>query len=317
MRSQKIAKYNLAISTVNKKRPLCLIIICCVFLCPNFVALAETVDNSALESAPQALPRTKIYFYNPEINTDRNLVLKSAWDSYLNEMGRYELQPVDNGESFTKLIQQEQDTAFIMAEWLFSSLSSVPELDKQKLELIFVGMKNGLDTYRKILVSNKNALDLENVTIASSGSKDRTLKILSSIYPEFSSDKLESLKILLVPKDVDALMAVGYGLAEMALTTEVSLSKIADLNESLHKDMLVLRKSEPFKRSVLIFKSDNLALKTSLVKALNNMGQNRNGKQAMSLLGLDEWKIVDKTMAQLPEDLRNTTNGDGGQSNDN
>ena len=313
MRSQKIARYKLAISTDNKKSPLCIfLIICCAFLCPNFVALAETIDNSVLEPAPPALSRTKIYFYNPEINADRNVVLKSAWDSYLLEMGHYELQPVDNGESFTQLIQQEQDTAFIMSEWLFSSLSSVPDLDKKNLELTFIGMKNGSDTYRKVLVAHKSALNLENVTIASSGSKERALKLLSSIYPELSPDKLGNLKILLVPKDIDALMAVGYGLAEMALTTEVSLSKIADLNENLHKDMLVLRKSEPFKRSVLIFKSNNFELKAALFKTLNNMGQNRNGKQAMSLLGLDEWRVVDKTMAQIPAALLNTMNDDGG-----
>lgn len=318
MRSQKTLNYWQNTSAYFKKSPLRLsLIICCAFICPNFVLHADTTAAPVLAKPHQTSSRTKVYFYNPEINIARNLVLKNAWDNYLYEMGYYELQPVDNGESFTKLIHQEEDAAFIMAEWLYASLSSSSEIDKQHLELAFVGVKNGSDTYRKILVANKSSLNFENVTIASSGSKERARKVLSSIYPEYSTQQLESMKVLSVPKDIDALMAVGYGLAEMALTTEVSLSKIALLNEHLYKDLLVLRKSEPFKRSVLVLKSNNIELKTAIVNVLSNMNQHPKGQQAMSLLGLDEWKSVDKKIAKLPENLINISNSDGGQSNDN
>lgn len=317
MRSQKTFKYRQITSAYFKQSPLSLcLIICCTVICPNFVVLAETTASPVLDNAHQVSSRTKVYFYNPEINTARNLVLKNAWDNYLYQMGHYELQPVDNGESFTKLIHQEEDSAFIMAEWLYASLTS-SEIDKQALELAFVGVKSGSDTYRKILVANKSTLNFENVTIASSGSKERTRKVLSSIYPEYSVQQLDNMKVLSVPKDIDALMAVGYGLAEMALTTEVGLSKIALLNEHLYNDLLVLRKSDPFKRSVLVFKSNNLELKTALAGALSNMNQDPKGQQAMSLLGLDEWKSIDKKIVKDRKSLIHISNSKGGQNNDN
>jgi hypothetical protein len=325
MRSQKTPKNRSAISAKYKQSPIWLLLIsCCVFLCPNLLVYAETVALADIQSTvtldpvpnPKQLPRTKVYFYNPEINTARDLALKKAWDGYLHEMGHYELQPVESGESFIKLVQEEQEAAFIMAEWLYDSLSSVSGQDKQNLELALIGVKNGLDTYRKILVANKSTLDFENMTIACSGSKDRTRKIISTIYPELTSQQIENLKILLVPKDIDALLSVGYGLAEMALTTEVGLAKIALLNEHLYKGMLVLRESQPFKRSVLVFKSNNLELKTGLVNTFNNISQHPRGQQAMSLLGLDEWKAVNKQMTNIQESLKNITKKEGGQNSE-
>lgn len=317
MRSQKTFKYRQITSAYFKQSPLRLcLIICCAFICPNIVVLAETTASPVLNNTHQLSSRTKVYFYNPEINTARNLVLKNSWDTYLYQVGHYELQPVDDGESFTKLIHQEQDAAFIMAEWLYASLTSSLGLDKQPVELAFVGVKSGSDTYRKILVTNKSALNFENVTIASSGSKERTRKVLSSIYPEYSEKQLDNMNVLSVPKDIDALMAVGYGLAEMALTTEVGLSKIAHLNEHLYNELLVLRKSEPFKRSVLVIKSNNLELKAALASALSNMNQDPKGQQAMSLLGLDEWKAIDKKTAKSSESLIHISNSQGGQNSD-
>lgn len=262
-------------------------------------------------------PRTKIYFYNPEINTARNLVLKNTWDSYLHEKGLFEFQPVENGEDFSKLVHQEANAAFIMADWLYAELFPSSKRDKQAIQLAFHGLKNGEDTYRKILVSNKGALDFEKVTIACSGSKARAREVIQSIYPELSSEQLETLKILLVPKDIDALMAVGYGLAEMALSTEVSLSKMSLLNNNLYKDMIVLKESRPLRRSVLIFKSTNNALKASLKNVLLSMKKHPKGEQAMILLGLDDWKLNDGLLALSHEDVMDDKNKKGGQNNDN
>jgi hypothetical protein len=323
MRSQNVLKKPSIIPVGIKKRYFHLfLIICCLGLCPTFGLLADQNQANNLISPSLATPdhspsRTKIYFYNPEINTARNLVLKNTWDSYLYEMGHYEFQPVDDGKDFEKLVRQEKDAAFIMAEWLYHSLFSSASLENQDIELAFRGIKNGNDTYRKILVANKSTLDFEKVTIACSGSKARAQEVLKSIYPELSTQQLENLNVLLVPKDIDALMAVGYGLAEMALTTQVSLSKMALINEHIYKDMIVLKESKPFRRSVLVFKSSNKALKQNLAQALINMTMHPAGQEAMSLLGLDAWKTVDGLSAFNTESLLNNKNENGGQNNDN
>lgn len=309
MRSQKTI-INSAIFLVgdhNKVHLLCLLA-CLVLLCFTLTVRAEQKNDSG-SSNPTSEgfvdQRTKIYFYNPEVNAARNLVLKNTWDTYLADRGPYEFQPVDNSESFKQLLKNQDHAAFIMAEWFYSSIidSQIADLD-----FAFQGRKHKQDTYRKILISNKSIFDFEKVTIASSGSVARARDILQSIYPELSSSQLNNLNILVVPKDIDALMAVGYGLAEMALATEVGLSKMARLNQTMFNDMAILKESKPFKRSVLVFKSTDVVLKINLARALAAMPMSLEGQEALSLLGLDEWQATQQLSADVLQGLsdRNT-----------
>lgn len=274
---------------------------------------AQSLNTQRESSLSETNPQTKIYFYNPEINTASNLVLKNAWDLYLHNFGPYEFQPVDDENSFKQLVYEEQNAAFIMAEWFYSSYLKGKISD---LEFVFQGRKHNQDTYRKILISNKRSLDFESITIAASGTDARAREILKSIYPELSEDQLKKLNILLVPKDIDALMAVGYGLAEMALATEVGLYKIEQLNQNLFKDMIVLKESSPLKRSVLIFKSKSILLKTNLARSLVSMPQTIEGQEAMNLLGLDEWHLSQDDFSALLEGPKNSLLKKGGHNND-
>lgn len=319
MRSQNTI-INIAISRVSdhsKVHLLCLIV-CMMCLCFPFTTQAEQELNTSLpdNSVGESLSDqpTKIYFYNPEVNASRNLVLKSTWDNYLSVHGPYEFQPVDNSDSFKQLVQGQDHAAFIMAEWFYSSLVGSQVAD---LEFAFQGRKQAEDTYRKILISNKSIFDFEKVTIASSGSVARARDILKSIYPELPDSQLENVNILVVPKDIDALMAVGYGLAEMALATEVGLSKMARLNQNMFNDMAVLKESKPFKRSVLVFKSSDTLLKINLARAMLAMPNSLEGKEALSLLGLDEWQITQKLSVDVLQGLSGSAIGEdqkqGGQ----
>lgn len=316
MRRKKLLNNSALFTAKVKKKLRAFFIFCWVLLCPNFGLLAESSKVEAPSSSNIPALNNKIYFYNPEINTARNLVLKSAWDEYLDNGELLEFQPVDDEAEFVRLVNHSEDAAFIMADWFYSSLFSVSPI-KQNLEVAFQGVRDGKDTYSKILVANKGALDFEHVTIACSGSKARAQEILKSIYPELSSFELERLKILLVPKDIDALMAVGYGLAEMALSTEVSLLKMSGLNESIYKDMIVLRESQPLKRSVLVFKSTNSVFKRHLSQLMMNMTHTTSGLKAMNLLGLDEWRLKPTFSSTLSINITEGKNKKGGHNNDN
>ncbi len=316
MRRKKLFNNSALFSAKTKEKLRAFFIFCCVFLCPNFGLLAESSQETSSSSATISAVNKKIYFYNPEINIARNLVLKSAWDEYLDNGEHLEFQPVDDEADFIRLVHNSEDAAFIMADWFYSTLFLASPVEKD-LEVAFQGIRDGKDTYSKILVANKGALDFENVTIACSGSKARAQEILKSIYPELSSFQLEKLNILLVPKDIDALMAVGYGLAEMALSTEVSLLKMSGLNESIYKDMIVLRESRPLKRSVLVFKSTNSAFKRHLSSLLMNMTNTTSGLKSMSLLGLDEWKLKTTFSSTLSNNITEYKNIKGGHNNDN
>lgn len=232
-----------------------------------------------------------LYFYNPEINTTRNVVLKSTLDQYLEEQGNYQFQPVNNKETFEALIHNNHQAIFIMSSWHFQ------QLNNKTLPFVTAlrGIKNNDDTYRKILVSKQPNVSLNTITIATSGTIEYSRSILSNIYPNQSPESLSKLNILIVPKDIDALMAVGFGLADAALTTKLSLEKISTLYKN--QPLNILGESQPLKRLVVIH-HQNLSSQADTINTLKQMNQNKKGLQGLHMLGLDDWQTVDAAIAK-------------------
>jgi hypothetical protein len=274
--------------------------LCCFIFFMAAEGFAETVQAphqvSSLSTALSASAPLKIYYYNPEINASRNLVLKETWDTYLGEQLQFTFQPVDRQGDFKRLLENEPSAAFIMSEWLFNTL----QLEQDAFfSLAMQGLKDGQDTYLRILVGQTTMFDPKKARIASSGDKARSLKILADIYPELSADQVAQLKILQVPKDIDALMALGYGLADVALTSQVSLMNMAKLNESRFQKLKIIKESKPLGQSILVFKSIEKADKENLVRSLIDMPGSEQGRQAISMIGLDAWKIVDAALSSM------------------
>ncbi len=237
---------------------------------------------------PVSAQATKIYFYNSEIKTSNNVVLKSSWDTYLSRYGTFSFQPVDQVERFKDLLASEHSAAFILSEWLYHSLSIAAH---PEYELLLQGMKDQQTTYHRVLVSYSDALDIASSRIASSGNRLKTLQILADIYPHLSESQLKQLKILEVPKDFDALFALSYGLAEFALATELSLENLASLNEHRYKQLVVLKRSKPLGQSVVLVKNFDNKEKDALTQSFRKMPESQDGRQAMGMIGLDAWQL--------------------------
>jgi len=171
-----------------------------------------------------------------------------------------------------------------MSSWHFQQIE-----DKTRpLVSALRGIKNKNDTYRKILVSKLSSINPEAMTIATSGTIEYSRSILSSIYPNRSSESLSKLNILIVPKDIDALMAVGFDLADAALTTKLSLEKLSTLYKKQHQQLNILGESLPLKRLVVIHSPG----KIETIDVLKQMSQSKKGQQGLHMLGLDDWQGI-------------------------
>ena len=271
------------------------------------LAVEDSSVSEPIVSAPENEP-LKIYFFNPEINASRNLVLKNTWDTFLSEQGKFTFQPVDRQEDFKHLLENQQGAAFIMAEWLFNKLE---HKSRNAFNLALQGMKDGQDTYKRILVSNSKLLDLDRARIACSGDRARNLKILSDMFPELSAHQIDQLKLLQVPKDIDALMALGYGLADLALSSEVGLSNMAMLNENRFRALNVIKESKPLGQSILVFKDMEPAKQAAVVHSLLNMPETALGRQAINLIGLDNWKVLDTRLSSMINQVKDGVSDSG------
>ncbi len=235
-----------------------------------------------------------IYFYNPETNINNFASLKTEFDQYLSSYGPFQFQPFSDRKSFEKFIVGRSDGIFLLSSWHFNQLKKTFPIDMQAR---LVGISNGKATYEKILTAKNNIISidlLKGKIVASSGNEDYTKNILMQMHGEGKRDIIDSMKILTVPKDIDALMAVGYGMADSALTTESSLTKLAAINPKQYGFLRSLSKSEEILLPIIATPRQSDEKMRLLITIVEEMGTVLDGKRKLKMLGVDGWKKVEE-----------------------
>ena len=235
-----------------------------------------------------------IYFYNPETNINNFASLKTEFDQYLSNYGSFQFQPFSDRKSFEEFVVGRSDGVFLLSSWHFSQLKRKFQLDMQAR---LVGVLKGKATYKKILTAKNNIINIDSLkgkVVASSGNEDYTKKILMQMHGEENKDIVGSMKILTVPKDIDALMAVGYGMADSALTTERSLTKLAAINPKQYGFLMSLSKSEEILLPIIAAPAQSDEKIRLLIAIIEEMGTALDGKRKLKMLGVDGWKKVEE-----------------------
>ncbi len=258
-----------------------ILIISCLLVSLLLLAFFKAFSNS----------KYTIYFYNPEININNFASLKSEFDKYLSGYGPFQFQPFSDRETFEKFIVGKNDGIFLLSSWHYRYLK-----EKCPIESVFVGVSKGKSTHRKILLTKKGitSIDLlKDNTVASSGSEDYTKNLLQQMLGKGGNSIVDSLNILTVPKDIDALMAVGFGMANCALATENSFAKLMAINPKQYEMQRQLAVSAVSKETLLQIvaapkqSDENIGLLLTLIET---MGRVPEGRKNLKMIGLDGWK---------------------------
>lgn len=242
---------------------------------------------------PTATSEYTICFYNPETNINNFASLKIEFDTYLSSLGHYQFQPFSDKDTFEKFIAKKRNCVFLISSWHFKNLSG-----KYPMEPVLVGVLNGKSTQRKILLAKENIKNLDLLKggkVASAGSKDYTRNILIQMLGEKKRGIANDLRILTVPKDIDALMAVGFGMAESALASESSLAKLSTINPKQYKMMKQLAVSEETLLHIVAIPKECDKNVEELVRIIKEMETNLDGKQKLKMLGMDGWKRLNES----------------------
>lgn len=260
-----------------------LIILCLIVGFSLFLTLINPVASS----------KYTIYFYNPETNINNFASLKIEFDTYLSSFGPYEFQPFSDKDTFEKFIAQKRDCAFLISSWHFRNLK-----EEYQMEPVLVGVLNGKFTQKKILLAKENiqTLDLlKGGKVASAGNENYTKNILIQILGEKKREVADSMRVLTVPKDIDALMAVGFGMANSALAAESSLDKLSSINPNQYKMLKPLTTSKEILLPIVAIPQKCDKDVEELVTIIEKMGKISEGKKKLKMLGLDGWKRWDES----------------------
>lgn len=230
-----------------------------------------------------------IYFYNPETNINNFATLKTAFDTYLVNHGDYYFQPFDIRENFESVIREKNGDIFLLSSWHLKALQqkNIP------LEIALVGTSKGNTMQRKVLSTKKDIINadmLRNTIVAGAGSEEYIHSVLKQILGKDQEALLKDIKILIVPKDIDALMAVGFGMASAAISAESSLNKLAMINPNQFRELHSLGFSEKDYLLVAATLKKPAQQETHLLELLQNMPEVKQGEENLKLLGIDGWR---------------------------
>ncbi len=240
-----------------------------------------------------------IYFYNPETNINNFASLKMEFDTYLSSRGPYQFQPFSDKDTFEKYIAQKRNCIFLISTWHFKSLR-----EKCPMKPVLVGVLKGKSTQRKILLAKKNIKNLDLLVggkVASAGSEDYTRNILIQMLGQKEKKLVDSMKVLIVPKDIDALMAVGFGMANSALAAESSVDKLSSINPKQYEMMKQLSASKETLLPILAIPKECDKDVEKLITIIEKMGELPDGKNKLKMLGLDGWKRLNESEMKIFE----------------
>jgi hypothetical protein len=238
-----------------------------------------------------------IYFYSSETNINNFKSLKMGFDKYLAEYGSYEFQPFEDRETFEKHIKDKDQCILLLSSWHYRII-----FKDYCLKVALAGMRNGKKYQQRILVARNtisNIDSLKGASIASSSSVKHTKSVLMEMFKE--KEGALKTKILAVPKDIDALMAVGFGMSKAALTTRNAFEELKNVNPILYNKLKILAEGRESHLLILAVPEDFVEHSVQPVKVIKSMPMNPDGKKKMRMLGLDGWQEPDPSDRQQLE----------------
>lgn len=230
-----------------------------------------------------------IAFYSSETNINNFKSLKLEFDTYLSQFGADKFQPFSSRDTFETYLTEQKSCVVLLSSWHFARIR-----DTYGLKPMLVGVRNQHNSQKSVLVAKEANVTLaavKNVQVASASSIEYTRNILTDLLPD--SPAADQLKILTVPKELDALMSLGFGMAKAAVTTAHSLEQLHAMNPALYKSINVLAESKESLLLIVAISEACGAQSEQFATRLQQMPEQPGGKKIMLMLGLDNWKPID------------------------
>ncbi|MDM8567342.1 PhnD/SsuA/transferrin family substrate-binding protein [Candidatus Halobeggiatoa sp. HSG11] len=237
-------------------------------------------------STPVNATENALFFYNPESNINDFRTLKKLFDAYLTNYDSYQFQPFDNKNTFEGFLQE--DNVFLLSSWHYLNLR---KQEQTNLQPVLVGTINGNMTYTKVLSTKKNIININKLhkkRIASAGDKSYTNDMLQNM----TQHSKVKFKVLTVPKDIDALMSIIFGMAQGALTSRHSLDTLLTLNPKKYQLLHQHAESEAITLPIVVAHKPVKPSIKKLLTAIENLSTSNNGKEILGMLGWNGWQKV-------------------------
>lgn len=232
-----------------------------------------------------------VFFYSSETSINNFKSLKMEFDRYLSRFGNYRFQPFSDRVAFEKHITEKNKFISIISSWHYQKIRAAHNLIP-----VMVGVKDGKTDQRRVLISTSKYQMLNKIgngPIASASSIPHTRSVLNEMIG--AQLKTDAIRILNVPKDIDALMSVGFEMARYALVSEHALNNLKNLDPVLFKRIKTLAEGKSSPLLLLTVTESFKDEDKNLIHLLKEMKNDPEGANVIKMIGMDDWKEVDSS----------------------
>jgi hypothetical protein len=250
---------------LNTYRLSIVLLFCVVVLALTFAASAQ-------------VGKTTIYFYSSETSINNFKSLKMEFDRYLSKLGPYEFQPFSEREAFEQYVKDKKECILLLSSWHYSKINK-----EYALTATLAGTRNGQKYQKRVLVSKDESVKTGRV--ASASSIEHTSSYLRAMLK--GKAIIDTLQVLTVPKDIDALMSVGFGMSKLALTSGNALDELKKINPALHQKMKIIAEGKESLSLIVAVPTAFRKDAAKIVAIFQTMAADPDGKEKLMMLGLD------------------------------
>lgn len=254
--------------------------------------VAAVLAVAGLGAAPSCARAadSEFFFYSPQVGTGNLSQLKQVADRFLrSSQTSLSFQPFARFEDLEREFDRHQPAFLIAPEWV-----AIDHCLGKALRPLARPVRNGKLYDRRALVASRAATgpaDIEGGAIAATvpatglGSSSASLAHFRRQHPD--------VRVIPVPKDIDALLAVGFGQVDAAFVSMTQLEMLARVNPALTGKLHELGYStaSPFPALYATEFADDKAV-AGMRTALRSIGENEAGARLVRLLGYDGWRDV-------------------------
>lgn len=254
-----------------------------VFLCLSILLFPVYAGTAAGQE------KVMIFFYSSETNINNFKSLKMGFDTWLSRFGSYEFQPFSDRQTFENHIRGKQNCLLLLSSWHYSIIGK-----EYSLAPLLTGVRNGKKYQKRILVAASESAGpdiLRKGPVASAGNQDYTRSELLQMFGEKTA--ADSARILTVPKDIDALMSVGFDMSKSALITESTLDSLKATDPVLYKKMKTVGAGRESLLLILAAPRSFTDGARNLLHVIQEMPGQPGGADIVKMLDLDGWQPAD------------------------
>ena len=258
-----------------------------LLIAPGFGEQAQRLDDASVRT---------VFFYSPETNINNFQTLKEEFDNFLTRHGQHKFQPFCERADFERALKEDKRGIFLMSSWHYREVSM-----SGLWRPVLVGLRNERATHTHVIygrAGEANLAELKGATIATAGSPEYTSRLLYRILGDDQKALIESFKLLVVPKDIDALMAVDFNVAAAAIATERGAAKLENINPKQRQRLQALSSAEESLLPMLVCLPEPDAQMLEVIQTFNTMAKDEEGLRRLRMLGLDGFRAI------RPEELK-------------